>query len=198
MDELSSPQLSRLLNRIADHDDKAIEQLYRHYHRPLYAFVRHLIRVEEAAEDIVHDTFLAVRKNPLGYDGSCKFFTWLCAIAKNKALDYQRKTQRRERLPLEEWNETLAETTADLSWDVLGHIEGVELNEVMLGCIDRLPLTQREAVYWVYYQDAKLEEVAILQDSPVNTIKTRLLQARLKLRDCLEQVYDRVELRRGS
>jgi RNA polymerase sigma-70 factor (ECF subfamily) len=189
MDELTSTQINSLLNQIAVGNDKAIETLYRHYHRPLFAFVRHLINVDEAADDIVHDTFLAVHKNPLGFNGSCKFFTWLCSIAKNKTLDHQRKTMRRLQLPVEEWNDELADTTADTSWDVLGHFENIELGDIMQGCIDKLPSPQREATYWVYYQDLRLEEVAKYQDSPVNTIKTRLLHARLKLRDCLEKVY---------
>lgn len=197
MDELISTQIDTLLNQIAAGNDKAIETLYRHYHRPLFAFVRHLINADEAADDIVHDTFMAVWKNPLNFNGRSKFFTWLCAIAKNKTLDHQRKIQRHQRLPIDEWDDDLADTAADASWDVQGHFEDIELNEIMQGCIDALPLPQREATYWVYYQDLRLEEVARLQNSPANTIKTRLLHARSKLRDCLEKVFSLADTEKG-
>lgn len=187
MDDFSPAQIFSLLNQIAQGDDQALVTLYKHYQRPLFAFVRHLVLADEAAEDIVIDTFLAVRKTPLGFDGSCRFFTWLCSIAKHKHQDWLRKRNRQQRLDVEEWDEQLAETTA-LDWDVVSHFEDLELADLMRGCIDQLPQPQREALYWVYYQDAKLETVAQIQTSPVNTIKTRLLHARLKVRECLEKL----------
>ena len=188
MDELSPSQITLLLNQMAKGDDKALERLYRHYNKSLAAFVRHLVIADEVVDDIIHDTFVAVYKNPLGYDGSCRFFTWLCAIAKNKALDHQRKAMRRDRLKVEDWNDE-TEDIPNVSEDVLGHFEEKELQEIMLGCIDQLPNTQREAIYWVYYHDMRLEDVANLQNSPTNTIKTRLLHARHKLRECLINIY---------
>lgn len=193
MDDLPVTNVKSLLNQIVAGDDKAIETLYRHYQRPLFAYVRHLISVDEVADDIVHDTFLVVQQKPLSFDGSCKFFTWLCAIAKNKARDWQRKNIRRQKLVVEELDETMV----DESWDVLGCFESSELSEIMQGCIDNLSLVQREATYWVYYHDLRLDEVATLQGSPVNTIKTRLLHARQKVRDCLEKAYAQVGMGRG-
>jgi RNA polymerase sigma-70 factor, ECF subfamily len=198
MDEFSPTYTQAVLNQIAQGDDQAIMKLYRHYRPALFAYIRHLVTVDEAAEDILHDTFMVIYKKPLAYNGQCTFFTWLCSIAKNKVADWWRATQRQQKkdIKMEELDTNLADTIADLSWTVLECYEGDELNKVMQGCLDKLPAIQREAAYWTYYHDLPVKEVALIAECPENTIKTRLLHARNKIRDCLERVYADIEPRR--
>jgi RNA polymerase sigma-70 factor (ECF subfamily) len=196
MDDLSPTHLQVLLNQIAQGHDKAMEALYRHYHRQLFAYIRHLVPVDEAAEEILQDTFMAVHNKPLAYNGECKFFTWLCSIAKNKALDWWRTMKRQQTKDMTELDEILADSTPDLSWDVHEHYEHSELNLAIMGCLDKLPDTQREAAYWTFYHDLRGSEVARIAGAPENTIKTRLLHARSKIRDCLERAYPGIEQRR--
>ena len=195
MDDLSPDHLQSVLKQIDQGSAKGIEVLYRHYHAALFAFIRHRVSVDEAAEEIVNDTFMAIYHKPLAYNGDCKFFTWLCSIAKNKTVDWLRSNGRQQNndKKVEYLNATL-EDSACLSWSVTEHYEKGELQKVMQGCLDKLPDTQREAAYWAYYHDLRLKEVALIAECTENTIKTRLSYARLKIRDCLERAYDGLEI----
>ena len=195
MDEFSPDQLQSVLNQIAQGNDKAMEVLYRHYHAALFAYIRHIVTLDEAAEEIVHDTFMVIHSKPLAYNGDSKFSTWLCGIAKNKAADWWRATgrQQKKELKMEELHATM-EDTAGLSWTVTEHYEKRELSKVIQGCLDKLPDKQREAAYWTYYRDCRVSEVALIAECPENTIKTRLLHARNKIRDCLERAYVGLEI----
>jgi RNA polymerase sigma-70 factor (ECF subfamily) len=66
-------------------------------------------------------------------------------------------------------------------------LEQEDLSEVLRACIDRLPSVQQEAMHFAYYAEEKLEIIAQLQSSPVNTIKTRLFHARIKIKECVER-----------
>ena len=94
MEDLPSKEIAALLNRIAQGDDQAVRTLYQHYQRSVYAFIRHKVSNEAAAQEILNDTFLVMCQKPHVFNGSSKFHTWLCGIAKNKCLDWRRKQAR--------------------------------------------------------------------------------------------------------
>ncbi|HEY8159140.1 MAG TPA: RNA polymerase sigma factor [Methylobacter sp.] len=183
MVELPIPQLSTYLNEIAQGNPQAIGQIYRHYQIPLFAYVRHLVIDDSIAKDIVHETFLTVSQKHQRFDidGNAKFSTWLCGIAKNKVRTLQRSGRRF----IDVGEDFLTEYSTDHSWDLSRNYEDHELSEIMQGCIDKLPEPQREATYWVYYKDMLQEDVAKQFATSLGTIKTRLLHARAKIRDCL-------------
>jgi len=75
----------------------------------------------------------------------------------------------------------------DPNWDLVANLEAKQDSEAMLKCIDKLPTDQREAIFWVHYQEEGLEVVAKHLECPVGTVKSRLFNARLKLRDCMSR-----------
>lgn len=80
MKDLPHNELSVLLKQIALSDQKAIEKVFNHYRSSLFAFIRLRIRDEEAADEILNDTFLTAFRKPEQYNGSCEYKTWLCGI----------------------------------------------------------------------------------------------------------------------
>jgi len=185
MNDLPQQEIINLLNRIAQSDDQAVKRIYLHYQRSLFAFIRHQVSDETAAEEILHDTFMAMCGKPQSYDGTSKFSTWLCAIARHKASDWWRKRGRRPEE--QEMDDDVIQQIPDENGNILNMLEQEELSEVLRACIDRLPSVQQEAMHFAYYAEEKLETIAQLQSSPVNTIKTRLFHARIKIKECVER-----------
>jgi len=74
-------------------------------------------------------------------------------------------------------------------WDLLSRLESEELNEVMQECIDRLPVTHKEAFFWTWYEEEPLSVVAERLNCPAGTIKSRLFNARAKIADCVKNVF---------
>lgn len=183
--DLPIQTLDELLNQIGQRNDQAVTRLYRHYHGFLYAYIRHRLADDAAADEVTQDVFLSVFQKPQAFGGESKFSTWLCAIAKFKTADWWRK-QKRELL-VDDVADEVMEAEPDPNWDFVARLESAQDAQALRYCIDRLPVDQREAVFWVYYEDAALEQVAQQQDCPVGTVKSRLSNARKRLRDCVSR-----------
>lgn len=185
MQDLSAEKLTGLLNRIGDGDDQAFTELYRHYHGFVYAYLRHRLADEDAAEEVVHDVFMAVCRRPQSFAGGSKFSTWLCGIANNKAADWGRKRNRN--VPVAEVEDEFLQAIPDPDADFVARLENAQSDRAVRDCIDALPDAHREAVFWAYYEEADMETIATHQNCPVGTVKSRLSNARKKLIDCLSR-----------
>ena len=183
MSELPASELQDLLNRIAKGDDKAVVRLYSHYHGFVYAYLRHRMADEAAAEEVAHDVFMAVVRRPQSFSGGAQFSTWLCGIAKHKMADWGRRYRRRV-LEMELDEEALC-AIPDPDADFVAALEQRQSDQAIRDCVDALPPAHREAVFWAYYEGADMETIAAHQNIPVGTVKSRLSNARKKLFACL-------------
>lgn len=185
MTDLPHEEIFQLLNLIADGNDKAFKRMYYHYQPNLAKFVRYQVKNDASVEEIINDTFMVLCKKPHGYDGSSKFSTWLCAIAINKSKDWWRKYSRE---PItQEIDEDVINTIPDDNKSILQILEQAERDEVLRECVKRLPLNQREAISMVFLNDEKLEVISEIQDCPLGTVKTRLMHAKLKIKECVKK-----------
>jgi RNA polymerase sigma-70 factor (ECF subfamily) len=86
-----------------------------------------------------------------------------------------------------------AEAVADDSPSVFATIASKQQAGQVALCMEALPDEQRECLHMVFFEDARLADIATVQDCPENTVKTRLFHARRKMRDCLERQIRRAE-----
>lgn len=181
MNHLSESAINELLSQIGQGEVKAVGVLYQHYHHLIYAFLRHQVADDAVAEEITHDVFLFVLQKPQSFEGRSSFATWLCAIARNKAADWWRKQPKIEMVTDGEGVEEII----DPNWDFVAQLEALQDEEVLRHCIDKLPTSQREAIFWTFYEYASVEETAQHLGCPAGTVKSRLFNARKRLRDCV-------------
>lgn len=184
--ELPTDTLRLLLNQIAIGDDKAVKQIYVQYQQALYGFIRHLVSDESAVEEILQDTFMVLFKKPDSWHGQSKLFTWLCAIAKNKVVDW-RRSQGKHNDVVDDSDQVL-ETIPAAGWDMVAALEADEMRGLIKMCMQCLSVLGREAIYRANYLDERIEDIAMVQKCPVNTVKTRLFHARIKLKGCIENI----------
>lgn len=188
MKDFSEPKLAKLLNQIALGDNKAVEILYRHYQASVFAFIRLRVRDDAAAEEILNDTFMIAFQKSTQFNGSCEFKTWLCAIAKNVCGTWMRKQNTGLARSMVDLDDDTLDNIADPSWDVVSRLASRQMDEVLRECIDKLPLTHKEAFFWSWFEEEPLEEVAKRLDCPKGTIKSRLFNARSKIADCVKRL----------
>lgn len=189
MKNLPASDLKVLLNQIGAGDNKAVEKVFRFYQASIFAFIRLRVRDDHCAEEILNDTFMIAFQKPEQYNGSAEFSTWLCGIAKNVCGTWMRKHHSGvARLVVDAQGEELENVPAP-DWDLLSRLESEELNEVMQECIDRLPVTHKEAFFWTWYEEEPLSVVAERLNCPAGTVKSRLFNARAKIADCVKNVF---------
>jgi RNA polymerase sigma-70 factor (ECF subfamily) len=177
---MDNPDIQQLLGRIADGDEAAFTELYRTWSRRLYAYALRQLGDHAKAEEIVSDTLYDVWRAPTRFRGESQFGTWLIGIARHKILMAWRARKSDATHDHEDLDE-VAESVAsddDSAFDVLAK---AQRREAVVRCIERLPDEQRECMHFVFYEGLSLAEVAVLQNVPEGTVKTRLFHARRKL-----------------
>ena len=189
MKDLPHNELSVLLKQIAKSDQKAIEKVFNHYRSSLFAFIRLRIHDEEAADEILNDTFLTAFRKPEQYNGSCEYKTWLCGIAKNVCGTWLRKQNTGLAKSIVDVEEEVFENLPTPDWDIVSRLESQEMDEILRECIDKLPVTHKEAFFWTWFEEEPMDIVAERMDCPVGTIKSRLFNARVKIADCVKGAF---------
>jgi RNA polymerase sigma-70 factor (ECF subfamily) len=189
MKDLPAKELQKLLNLIALGDNKAVETIYRHYQASVYAFIRLRVRDDEAAEEILNDTFMIAIQKPEQYNGTSEFKTWLCGIAKNVCGTWMRKQNSGVARSIVAIDEEVFDNLPSPDWDIVSRLESQEMDDVLRECIDQLPVTHKEAFFWTWFEEEPMEIVAERLECPIGTIKSRLFNARAKIADCVKVVF---------
>jgi len=205
MIELDPQQIQSLLSKIAKKNIAAFDQLYTHYHAPLHAFILSEGVHNEMAEEALNDAFMTVWDKSDTYKGNddATFYTWLCAVAKNRIRDLLRTEARHARKFQDSVNNSNAPDSIDqekstldktFSWDSLKHYEETERNQIMSTCISKLPRRFRAISYQVYYQDKGYKQISLEQNLPEGTVKSRMSSARMKIKSCVSKAYSGISL----
>lgn len=172
---------AELLQRVARGDEAAFAALYDLFGGSVYGMARRVIRDPARAEEVAQEVFLQVWQTATRFDatrGSAK--SWLLTLAHRRAVDAVRHDQAA----------TDRENTYDWSPGV-DHdevLENVTLkleHEQVRRCLDGLTELQRESITLAYYQGYTYAEVAKVLDANPATVKTRMRDGLIRLRDCL-------------
>ena len=177
---------TELLQGVKNGDHVAVESIYRQYYSVVYAFVRLQINDLGAAEEIVDDVFMVVFTSANSFKGQSSFKTWVLGIAKNLSRNWLRKIGREPSNQFDSTEDQLADLI-DPDWPALEQLEREELNVIIQFCMTRLPLSQRETLFYVYFEDLTLEQVAQTLGCPSGTIKSRLFHAKTKMAECVNR-----------
>ena len=170
-----------LVGRVAVGDPQAFERLYDVIGAAVYGVARRVVRDPNRAEDVTQDVFLEVWRKAPSFDssrGSAK--TWVMTIAHRRAVDAVRR------------NESHKKHDASAVPDEVSHDEPAEAliqNEehgAVRECLETLTELQLESVRLAYFNGYTYSEVATLLEKPLPTIKTRMRDGLIRLRDCLE------------
>ena len=178
--ELDNEKALALLARIAARDEAAFKALYVATASKVYGFVLNRTRDAARAEELTADTLYELWKNPHAFRGDSRFSTFLLGIARNKMLHAWRD-QPPQHEDIDDFTPVLASSEPD-GFDQLAE---KQRRQGVRRCMEKLPDEQRACLHLVFYEGLSLAEVAGVQRIPENTVKTRLFQARHKIKNCL-------------
>jgi RNA polymerase sigma-70 factor (ECF subfamily) len=170
--QLPNPQDIELLNRVADGDRRALEQLYLGYHRRLARFLSRIAPRYETVEEIINDTFMVVWQRAAEFRGASRVSTWIIGIAYRIALKSLRRNDGLLR----------AEIGAPVPEQSVEPMQDTELRDWVAAGLTQLPMEQRLTIELAYAMGHSVEEIAAITECPVGTVKARMFHAREKLR----------------
>jgi RNA polymerase sigma-70 factor, ECF subfamily len=168
-----------LLERIAEGDGGAFEQLYRRYARSMFGLALRRLGDRERAEEAVQETFAAVWRSARSYrPDRGPAGPWLFTVARNAIVDRHRAR-----------GEPAAEAPDAASPDA-GPDERAESSWVawrVHRALEDLPENERTVLELAYWSDLSQSEVADFLGIPLGTVKTRTRSALARLADVLEE-----------
>jgi RNA polymerase sigma-70 factor (ECF subfamily) len=171
-----------LVGKVARGDSAAFERLYDEVGSLVYGVARRVVRDPTRAEDVTQEVFLDVWRKAPGFDdarGSAK--TWIMTIAHRRAVDAVRRNEAQKKY--DEHAGVPDEIHHDVAED---RLIAAEEHGAVRDCLETLTALQLESVRLAYFNGYTYPEVASLLDKPLPTIKTRMRDGLIRLRDCLE------------
>ena len=173
-------QAPDLMARVARGDEAAFAALYDELAPRVFGLCRRVVRDPAQAEEVAQEALVEVWRTAGRYDpakGSTA--SWVLTIAHRRAVDRvrseQASTDRERRLATEEvpYDDVVEEATARLE------------RQQVRRCLQGLTDLQREAITLAYYKGYSYREVADLLGAGLPTVKTRMRDGLIRLRDCL-------------
>ncbi len=174
-------------------DVTAFEELVKRYDRNIFRIAHHITQNREDAEDVVQDAFLKAYENLEQFQGNSKFYTWLVRIAVNESLMKLRRRRSDRTVSLDEDIETEEDTmpreVADWSPNAEQLYKQGELKDILRKTIQGLPASFRTVFVLRDVEGLSTEETAEALGLSIPAVKSRLLRARLQLRERLNKYF---------
>jgi RNA polymerase sigma-70 factor, ECF subfamily len=184
-----------LVERVRGGDVVAYDTLVRKYERQIFRIAQHITQNREDAEDVTQDAFLKAYEKLDQFQGNSKFYTWLVRIAVNESLMRLRKRRSGKMVSLDEDVETeegsVPRDLADWDPDPEQNYSQTELAEILRKTIQGLPPGFRVVFTLRDVDGLSTEETAETLGLSVPAVKSRLLRARLQLRERLSRYFRR-------
>jgi len=176
-------------------DAKAFSELLRRYEGKIFRLALHITQNREDAEDVLQEAFLKAYEHLDQFQGQSKFYTWIVRIAVNQALMKLRKRKSDRSVSLDETIDTGEDMVAReiAAWDENPEQQysREEINEILSSAIDGLAPIYRAVFVLRDVDELSTEETAEALDLSIPAVKSRLLRARLQLRDKLTRYFKR-------
>lgn len=184
------PDDKKLIEDYLEGDREALAELIQHNLKLVYRFVFRMVGDPQDAEEITQDTFVKLWRNIKKFNPEQNFRTWLLSIAHNTAIDLLRKRKSfvfsdfdtEEGLGIEE---TIADS-APLPVEILIQAEEKKLLD---GALAQLSVVHREVLALHYVEQLTFNEIRVILNKPLNTVKSHHRRALAALRKILEDSH---------
>jgi RNA polymerase sigma-70 factor (ECF subfamily) len=176
-------------------DTRAFGELVGRYEGKIFRLAQHVTQNREDAEDVLQETFMKAYEHLDQFQGNSKFYTWIVRIAVNQALMKLRRRKTDKSVSLDETidtgEDTIVREIAAWDEDPEQRFSREELGDILDNAIQSLEPPYRSVFVLRDIEDLSTEETAEALDLSVPAVKSRLLRARLQLREKLTRYFKR-------
>lgn len=205
MTTFSNENLQSLLSDTARGDTKAFKTFYDETSGHLLAVAATIMRDPGLAEDVLQDAFVQIWHRAGEYHAERgAVITWLTTIVRYRAIDTLRKrgydssSGKSRRIDLDpdsiDFLQRSDAEDKDTKSGPLARALAWEENLMLRDCIDRLSNNQQQSVALAFFRGFTHQELSTCLAEPLGTIKSRLRRSLVKLKDCLQNLGDHVEV----
>ncbi|MFZ5980043.1 MAG: RNA polymerase sigma factor [Candidatus Zixiibacteriota bacterium] len=171
-------KVKALIARIKKGDNRSFAELVKRYRNQVASLAYKIVNDYDEAADISQIVFIKTLKNIWRYDEKKKFYTWLYRITVNASIDYVRKHHRHRMEPID----NLANNLEHLKSDPEFSYRRQQINEYIHQATQTLNDKQLSAFTLRDLEGCKVDDVAVIMNMPVATVRWYLHRARTKIR----------------
>lgn len=184
---LNAAKELKLMKRIQARDTEALSELYDLYSRLLFGLILSVVKKRTEAEDLLQEVFVQIWEKAPAFDADKgNVYGWVTTLTRHKAIDRIRsrnyKSQVREANELEP-----ARLDGDGFSDPLDATIMAERAELLKKALQEIPEEQRQVIEIAYYNGFTQAELSEHLDIPLGTVKTRMRQGMIKLKNLLQR-----------
>ena len=186
---------SAVVEQAREGDTTAFAELVRRYEARIFRLALHVTQNREDAEDVLQETFMKAYEHLAQFKGDSKFYTWIVRIAVNQALMKLRRRKTGKTVSLDETIDTgedvVVREIAAWGEDPEQRLSREELGSILDTAIQSLEPLYRNVFVLRDINELSTEETADALGLSVPAVKSRLLRARLQLREKLTRFFKR-------
>ena len=186
--------ISELVERFKNGDEKAFNALVRLFEKKIYAHAYQMLGNHTEADEVVQETFVRLVKNIARLKTDSNFPSFVFKIATNYCIDIIRKRQRKYVNVEEDEEEDTGRYQLELSRTVSTpeqEQENKQLLKLINAAIGELPPKQQATIILHDVEGYSKEEIARMMDCPQATVRSNLHIARSKVKQKLAEILDR-------
>ncbi|MFC9292044.1 sigma-70 family RNA polymerase sigma factor [Streptomyces sp. NPDC057052] len=178
----AKPDLQELLGQVALGDEKAFAMVYDTVVGPVLGVARAVLRDQAQSEEVAQEVLVEVWRTAPRYRAERgTAINWILTLAHRRAVDRVRSV---EAAAVRDHKAALLDRTPEYD-EVTEQVEARLEREQVRRCLRTLTDIQRQAVTLAYYRGLTYREVAEALTLPLGTVKTRLRDGLIRMRDCL-------------
>jgi RNA polymerase sigma-70 factor (ECF subfamily) len=179
-------------------DESAFARIVERHQRGLYNLAYRMVHDRELARDLTQDIFIRVHRSLRRYDPVYPFTSWIYRVASNLCIDWIRK-RKVETVSLDApidigLDESLARDIPDDAPGPAAQVERSERARLLAQSLAKLPESHRMVLLLRHQRDLSYEEIALILDAPLGTVKARIHRAREAFRALLLRDHDLEDL----
>ncbi|MBD3182028.1 sigma-70 family RNA polymerase sigma factor [Candidatus Poribacteria bacterium] len=178
-----------IIQRCQSGDTSAFDEIVIRHKVRIYQLVYRMLNGSCDVEDVAQEIFIRAFKKIKKFHYKSNFSTWLTRLAVNYCINYIRKSRRLKILPV-----GLELKNKFASQEVQNRVELSEKMKILNSSIEKLSPKQKAVIILHYFEEYSCQEIAEILDCSAGTVKSRLFNARNKLRKQLEPYMKDINL----
>ena len=166
---------------LKEKNNKAFSYLYDNYSAALYSIIRQIINDTELANDVLQEVFINIWRRIETYDPSKgRLFTWMLNIARNASIDTLRSKNYQNNKKNQELQDDVNNSSPGFQFMQV-NIDNIGLRKIL----EKLKPEHRILIELAYFKGYTHEEISQIENIPLGTVKTRIRNALLQLKEYL-------------